>query len=238
MKTAFHGGPGDERTRRGSDEPPSDLQLQTLTVPIDGCELRGEIALPPQMRGMVLLANATSQGKLRSDLIGDVLNAAGLGVAMFRLLTADEEARDSESLYWRFDIELLTQRLVAATAAVRRQPPCQPAGFGFLAAGGATAAAIIAAVELGAVVQAIVSRDGRPDLAGPALPRLNIPTLLIVREQEEHLVQLNRRAAGKMTCAPRVSLLPPGGDLFAEAQEIGLLAADWFLHHLAPAGGT
>ncbi|HWP29429.1 MAG TPA: alpha/beta fold hydrolase, partial [Chloroflexota bacterium] len=158
------------------------------------------------------------------------------------LLTPEEETLDARTAQLRFDIELLARRLVAATDWLRAQPATQGLRLGYFGASTGAAAALVAAAERPAVVDAIVSRGGRPDLAGQALRRVRAPTLLIVGGRDTVVLQLNQAALRELGAAEtRLVIVPGAGHLFEEPgalDEVARLAADWFMQHLvsAPAG--
>ena len=158
-----------------------------------------------------------------------------MGTLLFDLLTPDEEAADAYDGHLRFDIALLAGRLVAATRWLLAEPDTQGLAIGYFGASTGGGAALVAAAELGATIDAVVSRGGRPDLAGPDLPRVVAPTLLIVGEQDEVVLELNQAAYNRLQCEKRLAIVPRATHLFEEKgalENVASLAAAWFRRHL------
>ncbi len=163
------------------------------------------------------------------------LQAQGVGTLLFDLLTQEEEREDALSGHIRFNIPFLTERLIMATKWLREQPEAGGLRIGYFGSSTGGAAALAAAAEEGEIVGAVVSRGGRPDLAGKALPRVTAPTLLIVGELDEAVWQLNKQAAVQLKCEHKLAIVPGATHLFEEAgalEEVTQLAATWFQHHL------
>jgi putative phosphoribosyl transferase len=202
--------------------------------------LSGELVLPVAPPGLVVFAHGSgsSRHSPRNQQVAARLQAAGLGTLLFDLLTPAEELEDSLTARLRFDIPFITGRLQAATAWVRTQRPLSRLGLGYFGASTGVAAALVAAAELGKDVQAVVSRGGRPDLAGDALPRVHSPTLLIVGGADDFVLQLNREALTRLGGRKRLSVVAGASHLFEEPgalEQVAELAADWFTLHLHPA---
>jgi dienelactone hydrolase len=152
------------------------------------------------------------------------------------LLTQREEAVDQLTAQLRFDIRLLAERLVAATDWLAQQPETRELGLGYFGASTGAAAALIAAAERADIVRAVVSRGGRPDLAGDALARVRAPTLLIVGGRDEVVIELNKAALQQLRTEKRLEIVPGATHLFEEPgtlEQVARLARDWFLRHLA-----
>lgn len=203
-----------------------------VEIPIDGGALQGMLERPAGATGVVIFAHGAGSSRFspRNRFVAGELRAAGVGTLLFDLLT-EEEAADRANV---FDIELLADRLVRATERVRseREGKGQPVGY-FGASTGA-AAALVAAARLGDVVAAIVSRGGRPDLAGPALREVTAPTLLIVGGADEVVLELNREAYEELTAEKELVVVPGATHLFEEPgalERVAQLAADWFVRH-------
>jgi dienelactone hydrolase len=162
-----------------------------------------------------------------------VLQQAGIATLLFDLLTRAEDVDYAT----RFDIELLTRRLLAATTWVKQQPQTRNFRIGYFGASTGAAAALVVAAELGPVVNAVVSRGGRPDLAGgAALARVTAPTLLIVGGEDQEVIALNREAFADLRCEKALQIVPRATHLFEEAgtlEQVAILAADWFRRWLA-----
>ena len=207
--------------------------VREVIVPAGSVALPGTFTLPPTPLGMVLFAHGSgsSRHSPRNRAVADLLTAAGLATLRFDLLTGDE-AEDRANV---FDIPLLGSRLRAAAAWVREEPSVADHPLGLFGASTGAAAALWAAAELGGRVRAVVSRGGRPDLAGERLPQVGAPTLLIVGQRDEQVLALNRQAEQALTCPVRVEVVPGAGHLFEEPgalERVAELARSWFLAHL------
>lgn len=205
-------------------------------VPIAGGELPGFLSIPQQASGLVLFAHGSGSSRFsrRNQAVADLLYRGGLGTLLFDLLTPKEQEVDQITAELRFDIPLLVERLVRGVDwAVADQRTSQlPVGL-FGASTGA-AAALGAAAQRPQPVRALVSRGGRPDLAGDALAAVEQPTLLIVGGLDQQVVEMNRSAARKMRIEPKLDIVPGASHLFEEAGKldiVALLARDWFLEH-------
>jgi pimeloyl-ACP methyl ester carboxylesterase len=166
-----------------------------------------------------------------------LLNEAKLATLLIDLLTLDEEAIDAPTGHLRFDIDLLAERLVDATDWLTQYPDSQYLPIGYFGASTGAAAALVAATERPDVVSAVVSRGGRPDLAGPALMRVRAPTLLIVGGNDVQVIQLNRAALAQLRCEKQLVIVPGATHLFEEPgalDEVARLAREWFHRHLIP----
>jgi putative phosphoribosyl transferase len=196
--------------------------------------LAGHLDLPADAGGVVLFAHGSgsSRHSPRNRYVAAVLNRAGLGTVLFDLLSP-EEAADRTKV---FDVELLARRLLDLTAWLRGQPDVREQSLGYFGASTGAAAALWAAADPGADVAAIVSRGGRPDLAGPRLGQVRAPTLLVVGGRDDAVLDLNRTARAQLRCENRLEVVPGATHLFEEAgalEQVARLAADWFATHLA-----
>jgi dienelactone hydrolase len=205
-----------------------------------GVELEGGLAVPDGTHGVVLFAHGSgsSRHSPRNQHVARVLREAGLGTLLIDLLTPDEESIDQYTRHLRFDIELLAMRLIGATDWLRQNPLTHELGIGYFGASTGAGAALMAAAERPDVVRAVVSRGGRPDLAGPALMRVHAPTLLIVGGADAPVIDLNERAMGLLKVEKELRIIPGATHLFEEPgalEGVARLAADWFARHLAPA---
>ncbi len=200
--------------------------------------LYGDLALPLGYRGLVLFAHGSGSGRhsARNRQVAQVLQNAGIGTLLFDLLTATEEQTDVHTSEHRFDIALLTQRMQDATLWVLGQDQFKGVPIGYFGASTGSAAALIAAARLGDRVAAVVSRGGRPDLAGPVvLASLIAPTLLIVGGADHDVIELNEAALQLLRCEKKLAVIPNATHLFEEPgalKQVSELAADWFKHHL------
>lgn len=212
------------------------LASAEVRIPVGSVTLEGELQIPDRANGVVMFVHGSGSSRFspRNVFVAEQLRARGLGTVLFDLLTADEETADFRSGLLRFDIDMLAERLIRAAGwVVEEVPPDMPLGF-FGASTGA-AAALVAAAYLGPEVGAVVSRGGRPDLAGSALERVMAPTLLIVGGADDVVLPLNRAAFEKLTCEKRLHVVPGAGHLFEEPgalADVAQQAAAWFCGHL------
>lgn len=196
----------------------------------------GRLTLPDHSRGVVLFAHGSgsSRHSPRNQAVAEVLNRAGFATLLFDLLTADE-ALDRANV---FDIGLLARRLLAGTRWIAAQPETSQLHIGYFGASTGAAAALRAAAESDIRIDAVMSRGGRPDLAGERLASVTSPTLLIVGGEDHQVLDLNRAAAAQLRCEHRVTVVPGAGHLFEEPGTLELaasLAKDWFVQHLVGA---
>ena len=208
-----------------------------MRLPAGDVTLAGDLEIPENAIGLVLFAHGSGSSRLspRNQAVAAALRGAGLGTLLFDLLTTHEEAEDALTGHLRFDIRLLARRLAAATLAVAENPHSHHLPIGYFGASTGGAAALIAAAALTATVHAVVSRGGRPDLAGEALPMVKAPTLLMVGERDEEVLRLNRDAHEQLQCEKGIAIIPHAGHLFqepGELAEVSRLAARWFSIHL------
>jgi len=209
--------------------------------------LEGNLSLPKRARGGVLFAHGSgsSRHSPRNRYVARLLNEANLATLLVDLLTTNEEAIDLETAHLRFDIGLLAERLVRATDWLTQYPDTESLRVGYFGASTGAAAALVAATECLKVVGAVVSRGGRPDLAGPALARVHAPTLLIVGGDDVSVIELNRKAFAQLRCEKRLAIVPGATHLFEEPgalDQVAQLAREWFETHLtlteAPGGAA
>jgi putative phosphoribosyl transferase len=198
--------------------------------------LRGRLTVPEGAAGIVLFAHGSgsSRHSPRNQFVAEGLNRAGLGTLLFDLLTEDEEG-DRANV---FDTGLLARRLADATGWLRGRPDTEGLAIGYFGASTGAAAALWAAAEPGTHVAAVVSRGGRPDLAGPRLAGVTAPSLLIVGGADPTVLDLNRQAQARLRCENRLSIVPGATHLFEEPgalEAVTDLARDWFTDHMAPA---
>ncbi|MGH9182481.1 MAG: dienelactone hydrolase family protein [Acidimicrobiales bacterium] len=204
--------------------------------------LDGDLALPEGATGVVVFAHGTgsSRHSPRNRHVAAVLEEAGLATLLLDLLTAGEEAVDRRTGHLRFDIGLLAGRLAAARAWLGAQPDASHLPAGYFGASTGAAAALVAAAREPAGVGAVVSRGGRPDLAGPALEEVRAPTLLIVGGEDHTVADLNRQALAGLGAEAEMEVVPGASHLFEEPgalERVAELARDWFASHLGDRGG-
>ena len=206
-------------------------------------EIVGDLHLPDDPFGLVVFAHGSgsSRHSPRNRLVARVLDEAGLGTLLIDLLTTEEEAVDVRTAELRFDIGLLAERLLAATEAADADQRLRDLRIGYFGASTGAAAALVAAAERPGRVRAIVSRGGRPDLAGDALPTVTAPTLLIVGGLDPAVIGMNRAAADRMRCEREIEIVPGATHLFEEPgtlEQVAARATAWFGRHLAAAEPT
>jgi dienelactone hydrolase len=224
-------------TPRSTDKPRAQPRERPVSIPVDGGRLTGTLTLPPSPRGVVLFAHGSgsSRHSPRNQFVADALVAAGLGALLIDLLTPAEEAQDLRTGRLRFDIDLLARRVVAALDWLASQEETAGLPVGVFGASTGAAAALVAAAERPEQVGAVVSRGGRPDLAGEALARVRAPTLLIVGGRDPEVLALNREALHALGPEARLEIVPGATHLFGEPgalARVAQLAARWFTEHL------
>jgi pimeloyl-ACP methyl ester carboxylesterase len=195
--------------------------------------VEGDLSIPQEAGGIVLFAHGSgsSRRSSRNRYVAQVLSEAQLGTLLIDLLTAEEEAADRVRAHLRFNIGLLAERLIGAADWLRRIEESRHLNIGYFGASTGAGAALVAAAERPDLVTAIVSRGGRPDLAGPALERVKAPTLLIVGGDDLPVIDMNRAALAQLKCEKRLTIVPGATHLFEEAgtlEDVARLAAQWF----------
>ena len=216
----------------------STLHETLVHVPVGDATLEGELALPEQATGVVLFAHGSGSSRHsdRNKFVAEALQTAGLATLLIDLLTREEEAIDQHTAHLRFDIRLLAVRLLAATRWLGEEPSTGALPVGYFGASTGAGAALVAAAAEPERSRAVVSRGGRPDLAGSALPVVRAPTLLIVGGLDLQVLELNRVAMARMQAETRLEIVPGASHLFEEPgtlEVVARLARDWFLRHLA-----
>jgi dienelactone hydrolase len=206
-------------------------------IPARSVVLEGEVQVGEGSRGIVLFAHGSgsSRHSPRNQFVARSLRDAGLATLLFDLLTRQEEAVDLATRHFRFDIGLLAERLVDASRWVRSRPETRELSMGYFGASTGGGAALVAAAELGSEIGAVVSRGGRPDLAGDALTRVKSPTLLIVGGLDEPVIKMNEEALARLRCEKELRIVPGATHLFEEhgaLEEVARLAGEWFGRHL------
>jgi len=211
------------------------VELSTASGPT----LYGELSVPEGATGLVLFAHGSgsSRHSPRNQFVAHVLRDAGLGTLLFDLLTTEEEEADQYTAHLRFDITLLSDRLVQATEWAQSREELRHLRLGYFGSSTGGGAALVAAGEAGETIGAVVSRGGRPDLAGESLRHFVSPTLLIVGELDEPVIRLNEEAYDWMACEKDLVIIPGATHLFEEPgalEHVARLAAHWFQEHLQP----
>jgi putative phosphoribosyl transferase len=217
----------------------NNMLTASLTIPAGNVALAGDLVLPTNAGGIVLFVHGSgsSRHSSRNQYVASVLQSAGTGTLLFDLLTEEEEAIDLRTRHLRFDINLLAQRLVEVTRWMQQQPQTSHLKVGYFGASTGGGAALVAAATLGNQISAVVSRGGRPDLAGEALARVSTPTLLLVGGWDAPVIGMNRDAYEQLHCEKAMKVIPAASHLFEEPgklEEVAQLSAEWFLHYMPP----
>jgi pimeloyl-ACP methyl ester carboxylesterase len=217
-----------------------DQRERPIAISAGGARLLGDLTLPAEPRGLVVFAHGSGSSRMspRNRAVAQALVDTGLATLLMDLLTGEEEAVDLRTRHLRFDVELLGRRVVATVDALGSEPGLGALPVGTFGASTGAAAALIAAADRPERVHAVVSRGGRPDLAGDALARVTAPTLLIVGERDPQVLRLNREAQALLAGESRLEVVPGATHLFEEPgalERVAALARDWFLRHLGAA---
>ena len=209
------------------------MSARAVQIPDGSARLDGDLRLPANPFGLVIFAHGSgsSRHSTRNRQVAEALDDAGLATLLLDLLTREEESVDQFTAQFRFDILCLGRRVVAAVDWAKEQETLRELPFGYFGASTGAAAALIAAAERPQESAAVVSRGGRPDLAGSALPRVTAPTLLIVGGADEPVIELNEQAMAQMRAETRLEIVPGATHLFEEPgtlEEVSRLAIEWF----------
>ncbi len=214
------------------------LHSESVTIPVGQHEINADLHVPERATGLVVFAHGSGSSRFssRNRAVAASLHDRGLATLLLDLLTAEEDAVDVHTREYRFDIGRLAERVVLATDWIRTRPDLEAPPLGYFGASTGAAAALMAAAERPAIVRAVVSRGGRPDLAGAALGRVTAPTLLIVGGDDEPVIEMNRDAMTQMKKAPtHLEIVAHATHLFEEPgtlERVEQLAADWFIRYL------
>jgi len=200
--------------------------------------LAGDLTIPPGAAGIVLFAHGSGSSRLspRNRYVAHVLQSAGLATLLIDLLTPEEERMDQVTAYLRFDIGLLAERLLGATDWLQSDPETRNIRVGYFGASTGAGAALVAAASRRERIGAVVSRGGRPDLAGDALARVKAPVLLIVGGNDDVVIELNQGALEQLPGEKKLEIVPGAGHLFEEPgtlEQVAHLASKWLSSHLA-----
>jgi dienelactone hydrolase len=212
--------------------------MSEVQIPAGSATLDGNLTTVDQTKAFVLFAHGSgsSRHSPRNQFVARTLNEAGLATLLFDLLTPEEESVDLYTREHRFDIGLLAERLVYASKWAKQQKLTQDLRVGYFGSSTGGGAALVAAAELTEEVAAVVSRGGRPDLAGEALPKVKAPTLLIVGGEDHVVIDLNEQARAQMKCECKIEIVRGATHLFEESgalDKVAKLASDWFVGHIA-----
>jgi putative phosphoribosyl transferase len=214
------------------------ISTRGVRISVDDVDLDGDLNMPADAHGVVLFAHGSGSSRFspRNRYVADELNHTGFATLLMDLLSPEEEQIDETTAQYRFDIPLLGERLVGAIDWLGSDSAAAKLGIGCFGASTGAAAALVAAAQRPDSVAAVVSRGGRPDLAGDALPRVRAPTLLIVGGEDLVVTQLNESAMSQLRCERQLEIVPGASHLFEEPgalEEVARLAAGWFSNHLA-----
>lgn len=215
------------------------MENTPVRVPAGGVMLDGDLGLPAGARGVVVFAHGSGSSRFsrRNRHVASILQARGLATLLVDLLTVEEEAVDLRTAEVRFDIDLLARRVVGIVDWLGGATATSGLGIGIFGASTGAAAALVAAAERPEAVKAVVSRGGRPDLAGGALPQVKAPTLLIVGGADTLVIDLNQQAFEDLRCERQIVIVPRATHLFEEPgalDQVADLAGHWFEAHMAP----
>jgi dienelactone hydrolase len=209
-----------------------------VQIPAGRAVLSGNLTIPENTKALVLFAHGSgsSRHSPRNQFVARILNRASLGTLLFDLLTPEEEALDIYTREHRFNIDLLAKRLIHTTKWARQQQETRDLHIGYFGSSTGGAAALVAAAELSQDVGAVVSRGGRPELAGDSLPKVQSPTLLIVGGNDDVVIELNEMARDQTRCEVKLEIIPGATHLFEEPgalEKVAKLASDWFSLYLS-----
>lgn len=223
----------DQQTARD----PSLFSERHIAIDIGAAALQGDLVIPAAAAGVVLFAHGSGSSRLssRNRYVAGVLQQGGFATLLLDLLTEQEERVDQITRQVRFDIPLLAERLTRAVVWLRLESDTSSLPIGLFGASTGAAAALITAAERADAIRAVVSRGGRPDLAGDALPRVEAPTLLIVGSRDEHVIELNEQAMARMHARTELSIIPGATHLFEETGTLEIVAdraLRWFADYM------
>jgi len=221
--------------------PKATVQTRDVLVQAESVALEGFLAVPERAQGIVVFAHGSGSSRFssRNRFVAEVLNDAGIATLLFDLLTPQESVIDEQTAEFRFDIGLLSERLIGTIDWVARYDTTHDMRIGLFGASTGAAGALVAAAQRPGHVSAVVSRGGRPDLAGSMLPLVKAPTLLIVGSRDTAVIELNREAAQLLTAPHRIELVRGASHLFEEPgtlERVAHLAQCWFTQYLSPDG--
>ncbi|NLF31159.1 MAG: hypothetical protein GX591_09770 [Planctomycetes bacterium] len=208
-------------------------RVRAVEIRVEGVALLGDLAVVPDALGIVIFAHGSGSSRFspRNRFVAEVLQDARIATLLMDLLTTDEETVDNRTSRLRFDIPMLADRVIAATDWARREGELRGLPVGLFGASTGAAAALVAAAQRPETVAAVVSRGGRPDLAGDALEKVCAPTLMIVGGDDTPVIEMNRSAMDRMRSDTRLDIIPGATHLFSEPgalERVACLAAEWF----------
>ncbi len=209
------------------------MQKKNIEIPLSNNVLNGELTLVDNPIGIAIFAHGSGSSRFskRNQLVAKILNEQKISTLLFDLLTNEEEELDKETLEYRFNIQLLSKRLLTATKWIQSNPNIKNLKIGYFGASTGAAAALIAASSIPNEIKAIVSRGGRPDLANSYLSQISSPTLLIVGELDFTVLKLNEEAYNQINCEKDIKIIKNATHVFEEGhslEEVAMLASKWF----------
>jgi putative phosphoribosyl transferase len=213
------------------------MEENVVKIPAGKATINGNLTVPPKAKGIVLFAHGSGSSRFspRNTMVAREINKAGIATLLIDLLTEEEETKDEFTGKYRFDIDLLASRLIFATEWLTTNPNTAKLEVGYFGASTGAAAALIAAAKHPEQIKAVVSRGGRPDLAGDYLSRVKAPTLLIVGGDDTEVLQLNREALEQLRSDKKLTVVPGATHLFEESgklEQVAKLAIEWFSKYL------
>lgn len=217
------------------------VETGEVGVQVEQIQLGANLAIPEGAAAIVVFAHGSGSSRFspRNRAVAHTLNEGALATLLLDLLSMDEQKIDEQTRHLRFDIPLLAERLVGAIDWVREQPETRDLKIGLFGASTGAAAALVAATHRPEAVGAVVSRGGRPDLAGACLPDVRAPVLLIVGGNDAPVIEMNQQAARQLKAENRLTIVPGATHLFEEPgklEEVAALAREWFEEHIGAAG--
>jgi putative phosphoribosyl transferase len=218
----------------------STAAAESIVIPVERGQIGADLRVPERAAGLVIFAHGSGSSRFssRNRAVAEFLDTNRFGTLLLDLLTREEESADTRTREHRFDIDLLGRRVVLATDWAQDRPDLRQLPIGYFGASTGAAAALIGAAARPAVARAVVSRGGRPDLAGDALPKVQAPTLLIVGGDDEPVIEMNRDAMKQMRAPVELEIVPGATHLFEEPGTLDRvmdLASNWFRRHLEAA---
>jgi putative phosphoribosyl transferase len=215
----------------------SEMEKNVVRIPLNSDSIEGNLVVPMGTKGVVLFAHGSGSSRFspRNQYVAGVLNKAGIATLLIDLLTQEEEEIDVRTGQFRFDIDLLTERLVSAAEWLKKNPRTKKLSLGLFGASTGAAAALIAAAKLHGDVEAVVSRGGRPDLAMDYLKAVKAPSLFIVGGRDTVVIDLNKKAMVQLSAEKKLEIVPGASHLFEESgklEEVAELSTAWFMEHL------
>lgn len=214
------------------------LKKAEVRIPVDDSLIYGNLSLSPKAKGLIIFAHGSGSSRFssRNQFVADTLHAAHFSTFLFDLLTKEEESVDVYTREFRFNIPLLAERLISVTHWIRSQKNLLDVPLGYFGASTGAAATLIAAAQLPEEINAVVSRGGRPDLAGSYLPKVKAPTLLIVGQLDAEVIVLNEQAFNQLTTQKKLEIVPGATHLFEEKGTLeyaARLTKEWFEKYLS-----